>query len=336
MRFKNLTGLKNEEKEYITLGALPQQIRMTDYAKQKAYKVNELVKEIHGGSYEWYGYLIGKMENPEVVIDIGIGKNDQNQFAYTRIDSGEIEKFNEALSLDKVINGWIHSHGDLGFRQFSGTDDNNHITVLDYVTSLLKKPIGKKEVPVSNLSLLVKGKYETSDLEKGSVSIITDIPITDAKIMETIYGGFAYAVVIGDEGWHEQEIFYKKQALLSGTEKMTKIGKAEIIPVETGRILTLEDIEELRNEVKEKIDPGVHYSFMDYTSGVFKRILPSLTPDKSYPYSRRYSRFFGKKPGIKQGAKTQGAKKGKKGKKKNFRVIDKRFKSEMFKGDRDE
>lgn len=254
MRLKSLSEIRQQAPEYVSIATLPQAIQMTDYAIEKAYKINELVKKVHKGSYEWYGYLIADAENPELAVDIGMGKNDQNQFAYTRITPEKIEEFRSSLPLEQVINGWIHSHGNLGFRQFSGTDDANHRTVLDYVTSLLKTPIGYKEVPVRDLGLLVEGAYSHDDLAGKSVSIVTDVPVDEARIMETVMGGFSYAVVIGDEGWHEQEIHYREIPVLSGNIKDSK-AEAEIITVETGRILTPEDIVDLETEVKEKVKP---------------------------------------------------------------------------------
>ncbi|NIR12799.1 MAG: hypothetical protein GWN86_02125, partial [Desulfobacterales bacterium] len=53
------------------------------------------------------------------------------------------------------------------------------------------------------------------ELEQGSVSLITDAVVSEAILMETIYGGFSYSIVIGDEGWHEQEIHYKERGVIS-------------------------------------------------------------------------------------------------------------------------
>ena len=216
MRFKTLSKLKRPKPRKITLATLPQHILMADYAKEKAFKINELVRVIHEDSFEWYGYTLGTTDNPETIIDIGLPKNDQNLLDYTIIGSERIADFQESLPQDTTINGWIHSHGSLQYKHFSHTDEKNHLTVLDFVTARLRKPVAKQEITIQNLSLLLKDRFDEKDLEKGSVALITDVPVSEATLMETVYGSFSYSVVIGDEGWHEQKIFYKEKGILSG------------------------------------------------------------------------------------------------------------------------
>tara|TARA_Y100000034_G_scaffold41320_2_gene50860 strand:- start:18289 stop:19236 length:948 start_codon:yes stop_codon:yes gene_type:complete len=266
MKIGNLSKLKKSKLEEITLGVLPGKIQITDFAKEKAYKVNELVREIHRFSYEWYGYTIASRNNPELITNIGIGKNENNHSAYTSITPEEIDKYRESLHQDEVINGWIHSHGNLGFRQFSGTDDNNHPTVLSYVVSLLRKPLAKREVSISDLSMLVKGNYNEDDLRKGSVSLIADTQLPQIKIMERIDGGFCYSIVIGDEGWHEQKIIYEKSHLLTGRQiKTKKVAEIEIVP--SGKVLDVLALGDLKKEVKEKISPPTYNYLNNYFIG---------------------------------------------------------------------
>ena len=254
MRFKGLSELKRRELHELVLAGLPEEILMAQYAMAKAFKINELVRVIHKESYEWYGYTIAKRGNPELIVDIGLPKNDQNFFEYTRIGPERIAEYQESLPKERVINGWIHSHGNLEYEHFSGTDEKNQVTVLDYVTAPLRKPVAKKEVVIKDLVLLVKDRCAEKDLEKGSVSLITDVPIAEARIMETIYGGFCYSIVIGDEGWHKQEIHYQRRGILSGQTTESK-KEAEIVLVDTGRSLTQSDIDALSDEVREKIQP---------------------------------------------------------------------------------
>jgi hypothetical protein len=72
--------------------------------------------------------------------------------------------------------------------------------------------------------------------------------------METIYGGFCYAIVIGDEGWHKQEIHYQRRGILSGQTSVSK-KEARIVLVDTSRSLTQADIDALAAEVRENIQP---------------------------------------------------------------------------------
>ena len=256
MRFKGLAALKRPEGYEVTLAGLPAQIPTARYAMAKAFKINELVRAIHKDSYEWYGFTIANRGNPELIVDIGLPRNDQNLSDYTSVGPEKIAGFQETLPRDQVINGWIHSHGSLPYEQFSLTDERNQVTVLDYVTALLRKPVAKKEVVIRDLTILVKDRWTEKDLDRGSVVLITDAPITEARVIETIYGGFCYAIIIGDAGWHRQEIHYKRRGILSG-QAVEERREADLVLVDIGRHLTGADIQTLEEEVRVKIQPGV-------------------------------------------------------------------------------
>jgi len=254
MRFKDLSHLKRPKPLTIKLGNLPQHILMAKYAKDKAFKISKLVGAIFERSFEWYGFTLASNDQPELIADIGLPKNDLNLQDYTTLGSQRIAEFQESLPEDVLINGWIHSHGDLNYRHFSKTDEQNHVTVLDFVAARTRKPLAKKEIAIQNLVLLEKDRFLEKDLEKGSICLITDGPITEAKIMETLYGSFCYSIVIGDEGWHEQEIHCREMGILSG-HTTARSQAANIEFVDTGRSLSQSDINELSNEVEEKIKP---------------------------------------------------------------------------------
>jgi len=254
MRFKNLSQLKRPEPLTITLGSLPQQILMTVYARDKAFKINDLIGAIFEESFEWYGFTLSHKDHPELIADIGLPQNDFNLQDYTTLGSERIAEFQESLTEDVIINGWIHSHGALNYKHFSHTDEKNHLTVLDFVASRTRKPLAKKEVSVQDMVFLQKDRFGQKDMEKGSVCLITDGPITEARIMETVYGSFCYSIVIGDTGWHEQEIHCRKRGILSGHTTVSSKG-ANIEFVDTGKTLSNIDISALNDEVKEKIKP---------------------------------------------------------------------------------
>ena len=255
MRFKGLSRLKRPEPLRIALGNLPQHIVMATYAKDKAFKISELVGSIFEQSYEWYGFTLADKDRPECIVDIGVPRNDLNLQDYTTIGSVRIAEFQEMLPRDVIINGWIHSHGALNYRHFSGTDKRNHLTVLDFVAARTRRPLAKEEIVIQDLVLLEKDRFVAEDLRKGSVALITDGPITEAKVMETVYGSFCFSIVIGDRGWHEQEIYYRETGILSGRTTVTSKA-AEIEFVDTGKLLTGIDISALRGEVEEKIRPN--------------------------------------------------------------------------------
>jgi len=271
VRIKSLEDLK-QDPEIIQLSTLPANISIHDYALKKAYKINELVKKNYYSSYEWYGYLLGKKENPEVVIDIDLGKNKENGFAYTKISEEDISKFLEKLSKDIIINGWIHSHGNLNYRHFSGTDEENIKKVLNFVSPLTRKPIQKREIIIKDLNI-INENYNIEDLKKGSVTVVVNNrEAKNIKIFETIYGSFSYNIVIGDEGWNEKSIAYEEKGVLTGCYKMqTKPCELEMIL--TGKKLSKYEIKKLEEEVKEKIKPYPYtyyqkrYWFFNWNNG---------------------------------------------------------------------
>jgi len=254
MRFKDLSQLKRPQPLKIEIGNLPQHILMATYARDRAFKISELVRMIFDKSFEWYGFTLADKDHPELIADIGLPKNDLNLQDYTTLGATRIAEFQESLPEDVMINGWIHSHGALNYRHFSDTDEKNHLTVLDFVGARTRKPLAKKEIAIQDLVLLEKDRFEEKDMEKGSVCLITDGPITEAKIMETVYGSFCYSIVIGDGGWHEQEIHSRERGILSGQTTLSS-NVAQIEFVDTGRSITQVDISTLRDEVKKKIKP---------------------------------------------------------------------------------
>ncbi|MCK8602235.1 hypothetical protein [Desulfoferrobacter suflitae] len=257
MRFKNLSQLKRPQIFEKTLGSLPQKLAMTSYAGHKAFKICELVAAIFQESYEWYGFTLAEKARPELVVDIGLPRNDLNLSDYATLGGDTIAAYQETLPHDLIINGWIHSHGALHYKSFSNTDADNHRTVLNFVAAGTRRPLAKRQIAIQDLQLLVKDSFTDEDLRRGSVALITDAPITEARILETIYGSFCYCVVVGDGGWHNQEIHYREKGILSG---YTKVGSraADLLFIDTDKTFTRVDIDLLTKEVEEKIRPNLN------------------------------------------------------------------------------
>ncbi|MEJ2225700.1 MAG: hypothetical protein P8X49_11265 [Syntrophobacterales bacterium] len=268
MRFKALKDLSRAAPLEVVLGSLPEVILITDYAKAKAFAVSELVRRVHGEAFEWYGFTLAERARPEVIVDVGLPENTENQETYTSISPERIAAYQEALPSGRIINGWLHSHGELDYRHFSPMDDFNQATVLDYVTSLLRVPVAQKEVVIRDLVLGVLGEApdkgpmggreeERARPAPASVTLLTDVPVGRAKLLETVYGGFCFAIVIGDEGWTQQEIHYKTRGVLTGETLISK-READLTLVTTGKVLTTSDLETLELEVKDRIRPITH------------------------------------------------------------------------------
>lgn len=257
MRFKELAQLKRPEPTEVTFNTLPQTIQITPYAKQKAFTIGETVAAVFGQNYEWYGYTLADSANPELISDIGLPNNDLNLHDYATLGSARIAEFQEQLPPHRIINGWVHSHGDLDYRRFSTTDEANHRTVLDFVAARTRKPLAKREVMIEGLTLLVKDRFSRADLAKGSVALITDAPVSEVKIMETIYGSFCYCVVVGSGGWHEQVILHQERGALSSRVRVVS-QPAQIVEVAGGAGMTPAEINVLQEEVQRKIRPNLN------------------------------------------------------------------------------
>lgn len=256
MKIKSLSEIRMGKTLRFKLKDLPSEIHITEYAFKKAFKISELVRHIFEGSFEWYGFTIANRNNPELIVDIGLPVNEQNVQYYANINPQMIAEFQQSLDVEYIINGWIHSHADLGYKEFSETDERNQITVLDFVSSLLRKPVEKREILIRELSILTEGKYEKKDLERGSVTLITDVPVGSARLLETVYGSFSYSILIGDEGWHIQQIHYKTTGILSGQTHIEK-KDAELIKVETGITFSEKDIDKLGRLIRERLNPTI-------------------------------------------------------------------------------
>ncbi len=259
MRFKTLQALSRPAPLEIHLASLPDRLLITDYAKAKAFAVSDLVRRVHGEAFEWYGFTLAEREHPELVVDVGLPPNAENQETYTSISPEGIAAFQDSLPAGRVINGWLHSHGDLEYRRFSPVDEANQDTVLDYVSSLLKIPVAKKEVVIRDLTLGRLPDQESPDPDPaawsgGTVTLLTDSPVSRVRLLETVYGGFSYAIVIGNEGWTRQEIHYKTRGALTGETHISQ-KEADLKILETGRRLTPEEIQLLEEEGRERLRP---------------------------------------------------------------------------------
>ncbi len=254
MRFKSLKQLQEKDFIEVKLDDLPEVISIDRYAIEKAFEINRLVNDIYKESVEWYGFTVASREKPESIIDIGLPRNERNIQQYTSINPEMIVDFQDSLPHHLIINGWIHSHASLEFKRFSGTDEANNMTVLDYVSPSLKRPVAKKEIRIKDWSFLVENEYNERDLAKGNVSLITTTKLSSARLLETIFGSFCFCLVIGDDGWHEQKICYKKRGILTG-DTLYESTEAELSLFDSGRKLSNSDTASLASKVRENIRP---------------------------------------------------------------------------------
>ena len=258
MRIESLGDLmRSPPKEYRFIEPL-HDVQMTDYALEKAFRISKLVKKVHRQSVEWYGFMIADIEDPYLTIDVGLPQNATNAHAYTGITAQQIDAFQRGLPPDRIVNGWIHSHADLNYRQFSGTDLANHWTVLDYVGSVIKEAVSKREIRIDDLSRLVQDQLDERDMRQGSLSLVTDVPVDEVALFEQIMGSSAYAVVIGDEGWSCQEVIHKEYGLVTGAttyNRQSDIDEVGLVIEQSGVRMTWKEQRMLKKQVKHCIRP---------------------------------------------------------------------------------
>jgi hypothetical protein len=256
MKVTSLKDLARRPPREIPLASLPREVLITDYARAKALAVSELVRRVHGEALEWYAFTLGERSRPELIVDIGLPVQAENQENYVSLSPEGIARFQETLPAARLVNGWLHSHGALEFRGFSGTDAANQATVLDYVTSLLMFPVAKKEVVIRDLTLVAAPDREPppEELAPGSVTLVTEVPVAQVRIFETVAGGFCHAIVIGDEGWSRQEIHYKTRGVLTGETQVSR-READLVVVASGRRLTASELEALEAQVRDHLRP---------------------------------------------------------------------------------
>lgn len=257
MRLRSLSTIKRTDPGEVILGNLPRNIPITRYALQRAVSISGLVRRIHGDSFEWYGFTLAEREDPECIIDIGLPSNDRNVERYARIGPENISAFQDSLPGDVLINGWIHSHGKINLREFSRVDEINHLTVLDYVATFIKRPVSRREVVVDDLRLFSERNVREADPAAGSVWIVTDDPVLRAALFEIVQGSFCYGLLVGDGGWYRQEIYYRTRGILTGTDNLYS-NHAEMLPIDSGRVFTKDDEEALAREIKNRIKPDRH------------------------------------------------------------------------------
>lgn len=238
----------------VALGELPASVRMTGFAHAKAFAISSMVRELYGESYEWYGLTLGDERRPEIITDIGLPRNARNLRQYTQLETADLLAFQEEVPAGRVINGWIHSHGDLQVHDFSPVDEVNHRTVLEYVASRLRCPVAKKEIRIEGLTVLQENSWSPEQMKEGSVTVLTDGPLGRVRLLETVYGSFCFALVIGDAGWMQSRLLTKRRGILTGIA-VYEDRDVPFVVEEPREGLTEAQRESLKEEIQRKIRP---------------------------------------------------------------------------------
>ena len=144
---------------------LPSSIRITQGAKEKAFSIGPAVKRIGNSAYEWYGFLLGNIEDSQHIIrEIILAQDQDVSGGHVQVEgvnvaraNQEVKEINKARGKNYQIIGWTHSHADFGTNP-SNTDDNNNYTVLNSVSL-------NTEVATPRSLELIEGKLSHQVLE---------------------------------------------------------------------------------------------------------------------------------------------------------------------------
>lgn len=281
----------------------PSPIKIGVGAIKKAYKICEFVKDVHKRSIEWYGLMISKKDEPDVVRNVVIG-SQQSSDAHTAMKGDEIGKLiyniEKEFGEDWIVNGWIHSHANFS-TFFSGTDDRNMETVLNSVYRNTRK--GFKEAfkaiegrrnavyDKNKKEIIISGSLDTDaqivfPVDEFNLESLTEEQIKKViklKIRKPVLVGWSYSIVVNDKSDKKGHINYKKEFPFE--EKSENWDEDAEVDILEGKDYELEiDEDKLHSEVESKIKkpieiiqtikqririPFTSYTGIGYTGGSY-------------------------------------------------------------------
>lgn len=230
-------------------------VKITDYAYEKARTYARNIKPALGSDYECYFFMVTKKEaNDRVVRDIYFPEQSVSHAGVGVTTDSIIQANKEIIKQNKKILGWAHSHGS--FEPFhSSTDDSNMNTIINELAAdnYVELP-SQKEMFDTTATTEVKGKEIVVYDKTKNIKLIVSFdknPIK-AKVVHTkidgpIRTGFAYSLVVNAKGSpphcviaikefcplylreKEVETFKAKLTLVKETTKMLKLDNAAII-----------------------------------------------------------------------------------------------------------
>ena len=248
---------------------IPSTVRIGDGALDKAQRICDLVKKIHGISMEWYGFMISKKDRPDTVIDIVIGHQESNA-AHTQMDGASISEVSHRVQTsmpDSLITGWIHSHANFG-TIFSETDQNNMETVLNSVYLNTRTPT---RVPYQ----LIEGEMNITYDQAGKLATISGSLDTDMhvqvqgipvrnynnlaiRMLQPVLVGWSYSLVVNEKGNRSGHVNCKKEYPLDKHVELWNYPAP--VEVVNGIALQIDDTSlenELRQYVKRPVRPTI-------------------------------------------------------------------------------
>lgn len=252
-------------------------IQITKEALEKAHIYAKKIRDVYGNDLECYFFLISPIaKNDRIVRDIYFPDQEVTHAA-VRITEDEIVNAGEILKNNgyKIL-GWSHSHAS--FHTFhSGTDDENHIAVLNEISSDNYIEINNEremfdlpETQIERISpgLLGRDRVIITDKNKG-VSLLLDISgsfkgkVITSKLQAPIKVGFAYSLVVNaDENLKPHcEVAIKEFCPLYLREKEIETYKIPIKVVPSDDYKATIDINKILDEIKDKVSEVSYLGF---------------------------------------------------------------------------
>ena len=273
---KELKGMGKLEEIVLFPNPVPEKVKYEDYVLKKANAICKLVKEKYG-AMEWYGFLVAREENPQVITDIALGVQKAGS-AHVGISEEEIAKVMEELEEELTIVGWIHSHADMHWVEFSGIDERNIRTVassvslntqvvskfeeieIDYPALLISKD-GKEELFVTQDEELVRGELEK--LKDYKISLIVKEErkpgivlfgerVRKVKLLLPYKVGWSYNLLVNNWGDKNASIAVIEEYGLNKGQRFYEKKIEFDNPIESGREV---DYKLLKEEINKKIIP---------------------------------------------------------------------------------
>ena len=173
---------------------VPEKIKFTKGALDKAFAIGKIIDEITFGNYEWHGFMLAKKDDPSYIVrDIFIAKGAEIAPGRTNLDAQAltnaaegVAEMNKEKGTDYNIIGVIHSHGSDPVGH-SRLDDEAFVHVINSycgaTQQYFRRPVqlieGQKESIVEDGKVVLKG----SNLED---AVLRFHPPTEEELKEIL------------------------------------------------------------------------------------------------------------------------------------------------------
>jgi len=292
---KELEGLLAQEE------IVPSVIRISPKAKEKALLLGPEVEKIGESAYEWYGFLLGNIEDSQHIIrEIILAQDQDVSGGHVQVEGVNVARANqEVKEINKVrgknyqIIGWTHNHAN--FSTFhSGTDDNNHLAVLNSVSLNTEKGLQRRfaliernakqkllddrivvngeEITDGSIEYLLNDENAAIELlkkygvsldgnnpRKLALELLNDIlKVSRVDINEPKIYGFAYSIVFNNKGDnpHSEIAIIEEEVFTKKKKVSSKEIPLSVVEIPDDIEINLEDIQ---SEIKNKIKfPVIH------------------------------------------------------------------------------